>query len=132
MFLRFTGLFLAWSIVVGLVIYAARFNVMLSFAIVSTWFGALLGLIAVAVALLYGDVHNHREFKKTLAVCTSALPAYLVAFFLHIASLFGISSSADVIFSLSIVSVFPITILFSQIVARHYLREISPRKQKPA
>lgn len=133
MFLRFTGLFLAWSIVVGAIIYSARFNLVLDFAKICTPFGALLGLIAVVVALLYGEDCNPKGFKQTLAVCTSALPACLVVYFLPIVSLFWVNTSG-VIYLLALLSIFPCVIWISQIVAGKYLREISPRKrkQKPA
>ena len=133
MFLRFTGLFLVWSIVVGVIIHSAGFHLVLNFAKIGALFGAFLGLIAVVVALLYGDVRNHKGFKQTIVVCTSALPACLVAFLLHILSAVEVNASGA-IYSLAILSVLPCVVWISRIVARKYLREISPRKrkQKPA
>ena len=117
LFLRFTGLFLVWSIVVGIITNSARFYLVLNFAKIGALFGAFLGLIAVVVALLYGEVRNHKGFKQTLVVCTSALPACLVAFLLHILSSVEVNTSGS-IYSLAILSVFPCVVWISRIVAR--------------
>ena len=138
MFLRFIGLILAWSIVVGIINYSARFYLVAHFAKICTLFGAFLGLIVVVVALLFGEVRNPQGFKLTAAVCTSALPACLTALMMSVAFIglpteFGVSVSEG-IRALALMSIFPCVIWFSQIVARQYLREISARKrkQKPA
>ena len=134
MFLLFTGLFLAWSIVVGHINYSGRLYLVVNFVKICTLFGAFLGLKAVVVALLFGEVRNPRRFKLTVAVCTSALPAFITAFLMELAITglpieFGGRASID-IQALALMSVFPCVIWFSQIVARKYLREISPRKRK--
>ena len=130
MFLRITGLMVAWSAVLCLLInHGANLQYLLNFATIGALFGALLGLIAVVVALLFGEVRDHGQFKLTLAVCTSVLPAGLAAFVLHLASAFGVSVK-EFIYVLAIVSILPCVIWFSQLVARQYLREIAPRKRK--
>ena len=130
MLLRFTGLVLAWSILVSLVIGTdTGYNHVVNFARIGALFGAFLGLIAVVVALIIGEVRDHGQFKLTLALFTSLLPGFLVIFLLHLASAFGISAS-EFIYLLVILSILPCVIWFSQIVARQYLREISPRKRK--
>lgn len=135
LFLRMTGMIMAWSIVAGLIIgadiglfYVAHFTK------VCTPFGALLALIAVVVALAFGEVRNHRRFKLTIAVCTSALPACVTLIMVWLALAFHPIGVDDVVMLLAVVSLFPCVIFFSQLAARHYLREISPRKrkQKPA
>ena len=134
MFLRFTGLFLAWSIAVGAIIYSARFSLVLNFAKICTPFGALLGLIAIVVALLFGEVRNPRGFKLAVAFCTSILPACLTALMIRLVFMslpleFAISAS-DAIWALAPMSIFPCVIWFSQIAARKYLRDISLEKRK--
>ena len=142
--LRFTGLFLAWSIIVGLIHYSGRVYLVVHFAKICTLFGAFLGLIAVVVALLFGEVRNPRAFKLTLALCTSAMPACLTVLMMSLAMMMSFAimslppelgiSVSDAIRGLALMSISPCVIWFSQIVARYYLREISPRKrkQKPA
>ncbi len=130
MFLRMTGMILAWSVVLSLLTgHGAGFYHVLNFATIGAFFGALLGLIAVVVALLFGEVYDHGQFKLTLAIFTSLLPAFLVLLFLGIASAYRVSAS-EFIFVLAIVSILPCVIWFSQIVARQYLQEIAPRKRK--
>ena len=134
MFLRFACLFLAWSIIVGLINYSGRFYLVAHFAKICTLFGAFLGSIALVVALLFGEVRNTRRFKLTVALCTSAWPACLTALMMSLAFMSlpmesGVSASEG-FRALALMSVFPCAIWFSQVVARQYLREISPRKRK--
>ena len=140
MFLRLTGLFLAWCLAVGGFNHAATgdwptINHILDFTISCAQLGALLGAIAVAVAILFGEVRNPQRFKLALAICVSVLPASATVFMLFLIMAFMPDLAlAEAVLLLPTLSSVPLVVWFSQIVARHYLREISPRKrkQKPA
>ena len=139
MFLRMTALTLLWCMAVGVANLAAEGHWPTSehtfaFLVDCAKAGAVLGLIAVAVALLFGGVHNPGRFKLAMALCISALPACLTIFILIMISMFSVKLSfTDVIQLLPLLSNLPFAYWFSQIVARKYLGEISPgkRKQRP-
>ena len=135
MFLRFSGLFLLWSIVVGPVLGTrGGFAYASKFATIGALFGLLLATIAVVVALLYGEVRDRGRFKLAVGISTSALPACLTAAVISLTKMslpieFEVSVSES-IRALALMSMLPCVIWFSQIAARRYLREISPRKRK--
>ena len=140
LFLRMMGLTLLWCVAVGVANHAAEghwptIGNAVAFIVECAKAGAILGLIAVVVALLFGRVHNPRRFKLAMALCISALPVGFTIFSLMmIWMVSGELSFTDVIRLLPILSNLPFAYWFSQIVARKYLRDISPetRKGKPA
>ena len=140
LFLRMTGLTLLWCAAVGVANHAAvgrwpTVELAVAFLVKCAKAGAVLGLIAVVVALLFGQVQNPRRFKFAMALCISALPACLTIFSLIMIWIYSVELSfTDVINVLPLLSNLPFAYWFSQIVAGKYLREISPRKrkQKPA
>ena len=136
MFLRMTGLTLLWCVAVGVVNLAAirqwpTIESAVSFLVDCTKAGAVLGLITVTVAVLFGRVRNPLEFKAALAVCICALPALLTFMLLILFLPFAADMSLDgSIIVLALLSNLPFAYWLSQIVARKYLREISPEKPK--
>ena len=134
MILRMTGLCLIWYIIAFSLFDVfegepPQLDLILESAMPYIQIGALLGLIAAAVGILFGEVRNPLRFKLAVAIFTSVLPASftIVALLYMLASEL---SSAEVLFLLIFMSNIPCVLWFSQIVARIYLREISPRKRK--
>ena len=136
MFLRMAGLTLLWCVAVGAANHAAAgdwltFEHTVANLLDCAKVGALLGVIAVAVALLFGCLHNPGRFKLVMALGICALPACMTIFALCLISIFSVEWSFTSVFqSLTLLSNLPFAYWFSQIVARKYLREISPRKRK--
>ena len=93
--------------------------------------GAVLGSIAVAIAFLFGGVQDPSRFKLAMALCICAFPACLTLLLLILILTFSSDMSlADAIRVLPLMSNLPFAYWFSQIVARKYLREVSPEKRK--
>lgn len=136
LFLRMTGLTVLWCAAVGLANHAAEGSwptiaQTVAFLVNCAKAGAVLGLIAVAVALLFGRVNNVRRFKLAMALCISALPACFTFIILIMLWMYSVELSfTDVIQLLPLLSNLPFAYWFSQIVARKYLREISSEKRK--
>ncbi|MDE2637065.1 MAG: hypothetical protein OXI30_11945 [Chloroflexota bacterium] len=136
LFLRMVGLTLLWCVAVGVANHAAEghwptVEHAFSFLVTCTKAGAVLGVIALVVALAFGRVRNPRRFKLAMALCICALPACATTFILIIIWAFSSELSiAGYIHLLLICSNLPFALWFSQIAARKYLRDISSEKRK--
>ncbi len=136
LFLRMTALTLLWCVAAGVANLVTNrhwptIEGTVSFLGECSKAGAVLGLIAVAVALLFGRVRDPLGFKSALAVCVSALPACLTLVLLFLILAYSSDMSLDdAIWAMVMLSNLPFACWFSQIVARKYLREISPEKRK--
>ena len=136
LFLRMTGLTLLWCVAVGFANHAPEghwppFEQAVEFLVGCAKASAVSGLIAVVVALLFGRVDNPRRFKLAMALCISAFPAGVTVLSLFMFWIYSVELSfTDVIQLLPLLSILPFAYWFSQIVARKYLRDISPEKRK--